>query len=112
MKATLTATAVGLVMLSLLAWVVTGGASAADLPSGVDPALWHPLTDRLGLALRREPGLARQVEFVGTLMVKIGEAWHPRSPRDPGASRASSAVDSEGHVTGRGNAPTNGILYR
>jgi hypothetical protein len=77
MKATLTAAAVGLVMLSLLAWLVTGGASAADLPSGVDPALWHPLTDRLGLALKPEPGLAGRMEFVGTLMVKIGEAWHP-----------------------------------
>ena len=77
MKATLTAAAVGLVMLALLAWVVTDGASAADLSSGVDPALWHPLTDRLGLALKPEPSLARRMEFVGTLIVKIGEAWHP-----------------------------------
>jgi hypothetical protein len=64
-------------LLSLVAWFIASGASAPDVPAGVDPARWHPITDRVGLALTQERGLTGQTEFVGTLMLKIGEAWHP-----------------------------------
>jgi hypothetical protein len=84
MKATLTAAAVGLVMLSLAAWFVARVASAADVPAGVDPARWHPITDRLGLALTHERGMTGQTELVGTLMLKIGAAWHPVYLEPPG----------------------------
>jgi hypothetical protein len=84
MKTTLTATAVGLVMLFLVAWFIAMGASAADVPSGVDAALWHPITDRIGLALTQGRGMTGQTEFVGTLMLKIGEAWHPVYLKPPG----------------------------
>ncbi|MDQ3831719.1 MAG: hypothetical protein M3361_20975 [Candidatus Tectomicrobia bacterium] len=85
MKPTLTVAAVSLVLLALVAWFVAGRASAADVPAGVDTALWHPLTDRLGLALTSERGMTGQTEFVGTLMVKVGGAWHPVHLEAPGA---------------------------
>jgi hypothetical protein len=76
-----------LVMIGLLLGVAAGGGSASsDVPSGIDPSMWHPLTDRLGLAVRKEPGVAGRPEFVGTLMLKEGNSWlpvhlEPPSPR-------------------------------
>lgn len=84
MKVTLTAAAVGFVLLSLGAWFVTSGASTGDIPPGVDPAFWHPLTDRLGLALRHERNIAGRMEFAGTFMVKSENAWHPVTVDVPG----------------------------
>lgn len=51
--------------------------SANEGPPGVDSKLWYPMTERLGLAVRIEPGLAGRMEYIGTLMVKEGEAWRP-----------------------------------
>lgn len=84
MKVILTAVVVGVVLLSLGAWFVTSGASAGGIPPGVDPALWHPITDRLGLALRQERSMGRQMEFVGTLMLKSENAWQPVHLEAPG----------------------------
>jgi hypothetical protein len=76
-----------LVMIGLLLGGAAGGGSASsDVPPGIDPSGWHPLTDRLGLAVRQERGVAGQPEVVGTLMLKEGNHWitvhlEPPSPR-------------------------------
>src|SRR5262245_30317080 len=76
-----------LVMIGLLLGGAAGGGSpSSDVPPGIDPSEWHPLTDRLGLAVRHERGVAGQPEAVGTLMLKEGNNWipvhlEPPSPR-------------------------------
>jgi hypothetical protein len=76
-----------LVMMGLLLGGPAGGGSASsDVPPGIDPSRWHPLTDRLGLAVRQERGVSGQPEVVGTLMLKEGNSWipvhfEPPSPR-------------------------------
>ena len=87
MKVTLIAAVVGVVLIALGAWFVTSGASAGDMPPGVDPAFWHPLTDRLGLALRHERGMAGRMELTGTFMVKSDHAWHPVHVEGPPRAR-------------------------
>ena len=48
-----------------------------ERPPGVDSQLWHPMTERLGLAVRIEPGFAGRREYIGTMMLKESEHWRP-----------------------------------
>lgn len=76
-----------LVMIGLLLGGAAGGGSASsDAPPGIDPSRWHPLTDRLGLAVWQERGVAGQPEVIGTLLLKEGNSGipvhlEPPSPR-------------------------------
>jgi hypothetical protein len=76
-----------LVMIGLLlGGAAGGGLASSDVPPGIDPSRWHPLTDRLGLAVRQERGVVGQPEAIGTLMLKEGNNWitvhlEPPSPR-------------------------------
>jgi hypothetical protein len=79
-------------LISILIVAVSGlfiGMAASHLsanqgPPGVDPKLWYPMTERLGLAVRVEPGLAGRMEYIGTVMVKEGEHWRPVYLEGPG----------------------------
>jgi hypothetical protein len=80
---------VGLLLVMIGLWLggaAGGGSASSDVPPGIDPSRWHPLTDRLGLAVRQERGGTAQPEVVGTLMLKEGNNWitvhlEPPSPR-------------------------------
>jgi len=64
-------------VIGVFAGIAINHLSANEGPPGVDSKLWYPMTERLGLAVRIEPGLAGRMEYIGTLMVKEGEAWRP-----------------------------------
>jgi len=67
-----------LIMIGLLLGGAAGsGSASSDVPPGIDPSRRHPLTDRLGLAVRQERGVSGQPEVVGTLMLKEGNNWIP-----------------------------------
>jgi hypothetical protein len=62
--------------------VVTGvraSRASGGIPTGVSPEMWHPLSDRIGIAIRAERGLGRDQQIVGTLMVREGDRWRPIS---------------------------------
>ena len=84
MKRKLLISALIVAVSGVFAGIATSHLSANEGPPGVDSRLWYPVTERLGLAVRIEPGLAGRTEYVGTLMVKDGEAWRPVHLEGPG----------------------------
>jgi hypothetical protein len=64
-------------MSGVFAGIASSHLSANEGPPDVDPKFWYPMTERLGLAVRIEPGLAGRMEYIGTVMVKEDERWRP-----------------------------------
>ncbi|MGH9443865.1 MAG: hypothetical protein ACRD16_16490 [Thermoanaerobaculia bacterium] len=48
--------------------------SLPQVPPGVQPEMWHPISGRLGIAIRGENFGARS-ELFGTFMVREGTEW-------------------------------------
>jgi hypothetical protein len=59
-----------------LGFAVGNSAPPQERPPGVEPHLWVPVTDNLGLALRTERTVSGPALF-GTFMVRRGEHWQP-----------------------------------
>ena len=72
------------VVSGLLVGMAASRLSANERPPGVNPKLWYPMGERLGLAVHVEPGLAGRMEYIGTVMVKEGEPWWPVYLEGPG----------------------------
>lgn len=51
----------------------------ASAPPGVNPQMWHPLSERLGIALRVEKGFGNAGSVLGTLWYRDGDRWRPVS---------------------------------
>ena len=51
----------------------------ATVPPGVNPQMWQPLSERLGVALRIERGFGKAGSVLGTLWYRDGEGWRPVS---------------------------------
>jgi hypothetical protein len=71
------ATLFGIIVLLVVTsgFILSAQKDSRNMPQGVSPAKWIPLTDTSGIVLR-EPVLGRErVLDHGTLMVKVHDAW-------------------------------------
>ncbi len=71
---------------SMLVVLLTAAVAAAPttpapaaVPPGVNPQMWQPLSERLGVALRVEKGFGNADSVLGTLWYRDGERWRPVS---------------------------------
>jgi hypothetical protein len=62
-------------LLTTAALVTSRAASLPGVPLGVAPEMWHPISDRLGIAIRDEKDLTGRSELYGTFMVRDGAEW-------------------------------------
>jgi hypothetical protein len=84
MKRMLLASLLIVVVISLLVERAASRLADDEGPPGVDSQFWHPMTERLGLAVRIEPGFAGRREYIGTVMLKESEHWQPVYLEGPG----------------------------
>lgn len=77
-----------LLIVVLVAGVGLVASRASTLPAappGIDPAMWHPISDRLGIEIR-DASVAGRTELYGTFMIRDGATWRRLnvSPGPPG----------------------------
>ncbi len=63
-----------LVLALTAGFILSAQSRSGNVPRGIPPALWIPLTETSGILLR-EPLLDRQRIVGGTLMIKVQDGW-------------------------------------
>ena len=77
MQKKLTLGSVALVCVFALGFALGHSAPSQERPPGIEPHLWVPVAENLGLALRSGNQLGGKTALFGTFMVRQGQHWQP-----------------------------------